>query len=401
MSEFRVPLVAVVCVIGLLTVPVAGAGFGDLAQEQVDPDTVVMTVDLQADGDAQWAVSYRTRLDDDNTTAAFESLQSDIRANTSTYTDEFGARMNRTLRTAENATGREMTLRNLAVTAETETLPQEYGVVTYRFEWTNFAAVDGDQLRAGDAVAGLFLDEESTLRMSWPEGYERTSVTPASDRSDDTSVAWDGRLEFGPEEPNLVLTESGAGSGTATTAGPQTPDGDGNAWILLVATVLAAGGVVALLWANRRYGFAGGTATTADESEGGSGDGAAVASEHTDDGDESGDSDGNADGGSDGNADGDETPPPELLSNEEQVLRLLDEHGGRVKQQQIAEQLDWTAAKTSQVIGGLRDEERLETFRIGRENVVTLPGVDITGNVGADDEDDTEGEGDDSSDRQS
>ena len=76
--------------------------------------------------------------------------------------------------------------------------------------------------------------------------------------------------------------------------------------------------------------------------------------------------------------DTDETPPEALLSNEEQVLKLLRDNGGRIKQQRVASELDWTAAKTSQVIGGLREDGDLETFRIGRENVVTLPGTDLT-----------------------
>ena len=188
-------------VVALLVVPVAGGQLGGLAQEQVDPDTVVLQVELQADGDASWAVHYRTRLDDDNTTAAFESLQADVSADPTAYTADFGDRMNRTIATTENATGREMALRNLTVATETEALPQEYGVVTYRFEWTNFAAVEGDQLRAGDALSGLYLDEESTLRIDWPAGYERTSVDPSPTRSDEQTVAWDGRLDFESDEP--------------------------------------------------------------------------------------------------------------------------------------------------------------------------------------------------------
>jgi uncharacterized membrane protein len=372
----RVAVLALV--VALLTVPLAGAQMEGLAQEQVDPDTVVLQVDLQADGDAQWTVSYRTRLDDDNTTEAFQSLQDDIEADPGTYTSDFGDRMNRTVATAENTTGREMTLRNLTVTAETEALPQEYGVVSYQFEWTNFAAVDGEQLRAGDALAGLFLDAESTLRIGWPEGYERTSVAPSPTRSDETSVAWDGRLDFGSDEPQVVVAQTGAG---ATTSGPGDQGGDGNAWLLVLATVLAAGGVVTVLWANRRFGFVGGGegATTGEGADAGAGAAATGAAAAADDGDEP-----EAESEADDDAGG--SPPPELLSNEEQVLQLLDDNGGRMKQQQVAEQLDWTAAKTSQVIGGLRDEEQLETFRIGRENVVTLPEVDVAGDVGADDD---------------
>ena len=87
-----------------------------------------------------------------------------------------------------------------------------------------------------------------------------------------------------------------------------------------------------------------------------------------------------------------DTPPEDLLSNEERVLQLLQKNGGRMKQKQVAEQLDWTAAKTSQVVGGLRDDDEVDSFRLGRENVLTLPDVDIEG--GADDDSTGGGESD-------
>ena len=45
-----------------------------------------------------------------------------------------------------------------------------------------------------------------------------------------------------------------------------------------------------------------------------------------------------------------------------------------MKQQQVVQELGWTDAKTSQVVGNLREEEEIEVFRIGRENVLALPG---------------------------
>jgi len=77
------------------------------------------------------------------------------------------------------------------------------------------------------------------------------------------------------------------------------------------------------------------------------------------------------DGAGSGDSDG---PPAELLSNEERVLRLLEENGGRMKQQQVVQELDWTDAKTSQVVGTLREQDDVEVYRIGRENVLALPG---------------------------
>jgi hypothetical protein len=76
-----------------------------------------------------------------------------------------------------------------------------------------------------------------------------------------------------------------------------------------------------------------------------------------------------------GGATGDETPE-ELLSPEERVLRLLERNGGRMKQKRVTEELDWSAARTSQVVGNLRDEGDVESFRLGRENVLKFPDDD-------------------------
>nr|WP_276273385.1 hypothetical protein [Halomicroarcula sp. GDY20] len=338
----------------------AGAAFGGLSQQSVDPDVVVLTADVAGDGTAQWTVAYRVRLDSDNDTRAFEELQRDVRANRSAYTDRFGARMRGTARTAENATGREMAVENVTVATRTETFGQSYGVVTYRFRWTNFAAVDGDRLRVGDAIAGLFLDSETSLTLSWPSSYSAVSVSPGADERDNTSATWRGQEQFATDEPRVVLAR-------------QAPDrpGDGPPLGLLGGAALTVFALAAAGYAFRdRLPIGGGEAT---------GDGA---------GEATGGTDGAGAGAAAAGGAGDPTEPPEeLLSNEEQVLKLLREHGGRIKQQRVASELDWTDAKTSQVVGGLRDEDELETFRIGRENVVTLPDTDISESDGGDGDD--------------
>ena len=47
-----------------------------------------------------------------------------------------------------------------------------------------------------------------------------------------------------------------------------------------------------------------------------------------------------------------------------------------MKQAEIAEELGWTAAKTSQVTKRLRENGDLEAFRLGRENVLELSDKD-------------------------
>ncbi|MFC7172555.1 hypothetical protein ACFQL0_02580 [Haloplanus litoreus] len=126
---------------------------GPSFQQGVDTDSVRLIVSVDRNGSASWTVQYWTRLDDENTTAAFESLQADIREDPDNFSDRFASRMRSTVATAENSTGREMDASDFRVSAETRT-PPEYGVVTYTFRWDGFAAVDGDSLRVGDAIEG-------------------------------------------------------------------------------------------------------------------------------------------------------------------------------------------------------------------------------------------------------
>jgi len=89
--------------------------------------------------------------------------------------------MDETVGAASNATGREMSADGFTVTTERQSLAREYGVVRYTFRWDGFAAVDGDELCAGDAVEGIYLDDGTRLLLEWPDGYERTSVAPDPD----------------------------------------------------------------------------------------------------------------------------------------------------------------------------------------------------------------------------
>lgn len=332
------PIAAVVVVATLLaTAPVAGATgilVGQTDDPDLDPDDVVITVELRGDGSARWTIEHRYRLSDNETETAFESLRSDIERDPTPFVERFGERMETTVAEASSATGREMAVEDVTVSAERRNLPQSYGVVRYRFDWRGFAEIDGSTITAGDALGGFFLDEETRLLMTWPEDYDLESVTPPPDERRTGSVVWRGPTDFGPDEPRLVVVPGGADVSPIV-------DGDGYP-ITTVAVVLAlliAGGVLFIL--RRRRGGRG--PSTAEER--GSGGGASPV-------------------------------PSELLSNEERVLQLLEDRGGRIKQKHVTREFDWSDANTSQVVGKLREDGRIETFRIGRENVIVLPDAD-------------------------
>jgi hypothetical protein len=321
--------------------PIAAANTTD-----IDPDAVVMAVTVAPNGSAEWRISYRIRLDDENATAAFESLQADVAANESAYTARFSRRMNWTVSDAEEATGRSMSVGTVDITTDRETLPQEYGVVSYRFRWFGFAPVEGDSVVIGDAIAGLFLDRQTTLRIEWPADYRVAAVDPDPDEERSRAVVWRGPAEFTEDQPRVTIARTPPVSTDppATDPATETPRAGDTGPLWIVGALLVVLALAAVAWAGyRRLDPAGGTGDTGDEP-------GTVAN------------------------DGVEAPAdPELLSNEERVLHLLEANGGRMKQQAIAEELEWTDAKTSQVIGDLREAEDVETFRLGRENVVTLP----------------------------
>lgn len=321
----RRALLAVVVVAGLLAAPPAASA--QLQPDGIDPDDVLLAVSVEESGDATWTITYRVRLDTNETEAAFSSYRSDVESDPATYRERFHNRMNATAEDASTATGREMTIRNVSVSAEREELPQAYGVVTYRFRWTNFAATEGDALVVGDAVDGLLLDNETALFVEWPSGYERESVSPPPAETRENAVLWEGPRSFASGEPRARFVPAGA------DGGPDAGGLPGGVPLLAAAAVLLLAGVGVVAAAVRR-----GVGPFGDEPP------------------------------------ADPAPADEaLLSNEEQVLRLIEENGGRMKQADVAEALGWTDAKTSQVTTTLREDGELDAFRLGRENVLELP----------------------------
>ncbi|WP_135830327.1 helix-turn-helix transcriptional regulator [Halorussus halobius] len=329
-------LVAVLCVSavagslsGVATSTDSATSAGAATQTEfhgVTPDTVVMDVQVRENGSAAWNVTYRTRLDDSDTAAAFRSYRADVANNSTTYSRQFVDRMTGTVRSAERATGREMAARNFGVRAEVREFPQRYGVVVYSFEWTGFAGTDDGRLRVGDALSGLFLDEKTRLLVTWPDGYDAATVRPEPDERRTRTAVWRGPTDFPADQPRLVLAPPATG-GPLDRPWADAPLGVGLAVVAVLGVGIAGG------WWLRR--------------------------------------DDRASAGTDGEP---PEPPEDLLSNEERVLRLLERRGGRVKQKAVVDELGWTEAKTSQVVGALRDQGEIESFRLGRENVLALPG---------------------------
>ncbi|MEY7852128.1 hypothetical protein AB7C87_23335 [Natrarchaeobius sp. A-rgal3] len=307
-------------------------------------DEVHIDVFLHENTSATFVVDYRFEND---STQNWERLRDDVEENPEEYAAKEHSDWNDILEEGQNRTDREMEISNVEVETDTSSAPRNLGHVEFTFEWSSFSHVEINRIEAGDALAGFTLVDDTTLQFFWPDGYIVREADPSPDDPPEGSIFWDGDgTEFTDEQPLIVLIENA--EGTEDPAEPE--ESPATPW-------LAVAGALGLLVAAAAIGWV---------------------IRHRADGVRQPPGNGPTDqtgapiepNGAVGQTNG---PPDELLSNEERVLRLLERRGGRVKQQEIVAELEWTEAKTSQVVSGLREDEEVEVFRIGRENVLSLP----------------------------
>ena len=315
-----------------------------------DADRIHIDVAIAENGTAQVTTDYQFYPDDNGSMAAWESLEENISNNTTWYVDTERRGWNETVTKGENATERGMNISNVSIETDTDPQPEEIGHAKVTFQWSEFAHVELNRIEAGAALSGFTLSNETTLQFRWPEEYTvyesdgEPQVAPSPDERSDRSVKWEGETNFPDNQPRIVLIKNG----DSAAAQPPADGGPAMPWVVvaLALALLATVGVAG--WLRRR-----------DQAPSGRTGGGTDPAWRTD-----------------GSAERDSSmadTPPELLSNEERVLRLLEQRGGRIKQQEVVSELDWTEAKTSQVVGDLREDDEIEVFRIGRENVLALP----------------------------
>ncbi|WP_232703088.1 DUF7345 domain-containing protein [Halobacterium wangiae] len=351
-------LVALVCVVA---VPVAGAVGATGGQSAVQQDDLVtngteISIHLQPNGDARWNVSARYELDDENDTAAFGRVAERFKAGETDNGFSIGVFRAAAPQVSEQV-GREMEIRDDHRTAtQIDNANNSTGVLTLQFTWTNFTQVDNETLVV-DSFAGSWFGDlrgGQTLTIRPPEGYDTQSVQPAHSTVGG-AYQWVGPQAFEDGEPVAEFAVAGSGNSFTFDSVTMVLLGVGGAVVLL-------GGIVAWTYVRRQPPWS----DTGDDELPASGEEAAA-----------GATAGAAGSGTTSGDGGDAAIDPELLSDEERVERLLREHGGRMKQSKIVEETRWSTAKVSQLLSAMDDEGRIEKLRIGRENLISLPGEGV------------------------
>ncbi|GAA0657137.1 hypothetical protein GCM10009019_21540 [Salarchaeum japonicum] len=342
--------------------PASGLGDADSVGTADDPSfsSVHFTITVAADGSAQWTFQYRTPLENDSQRADFREFAARFENETLPLYENFQDRAGALVADGENVSERSMNATAFSRSARVTGLNDNLGVVEMSFTWTNFARVQADRVVVGDLFeGGLYVGESQRLVLEAGEGVRFASVSPEPDSmagetvAESDSVTWFGPTEFADERPQATFTTAPlpTNTTTATTDGtttgggpPETESSGGFPWALyaLLAVVLALAVVAGVVgWRSRR-----------DDS--------------TDGGDET--------GGGTGAPTEPAVPDEELQSDEDRVRGLIEDHGGRMRQVQIVEETDWSKSKVSMLLSEMEEEGELSRIRIGRENVVSLPG---------------------------
>jgi hypothetical protein len=378
--------------------PAGDAGHGQ--PRLSEPANTTVTVNLHANRSATWTVTVAYTLETADERTAFERYADAYRAG-ETDAGPTADLFRNVAREASAATDRRMRVGNVSRTSR---IDDGVGAVTLRFRWSAMLVrTDEQTLQLDDAVLlpgnrtwiGS-LEPGQTLVLRTPDGYGVVESDAPAFELRNNSVVIEGPARV---EGSLSITYRATDTGG---------DGGDVPWALVAGAVVVGSVVVgAALYLRRRPG-SGPTPTSnggrpaagtgepdrpggADAGTGTDAEPAAEAGEPPDDtGADAGDGTAGAPetgagagpvGGDDGDGDegeseDDDEVDVELLSDEERVERLLRANGGRMKQASIVEETGWSDAKVSQLLSSMADEDRIDKLRLGRENLISLPGDD-------------------------
>lgn len=62
------------------------------------------------------------------------------------------------------------------------------------------------------------------------------------------------------------------------------------------------------------------------------------------------------------------------MTDRERIRSLVTDNGGRMKQADIVDSVDWSKAKVSRLLADLESEDEITKLRLGRENLICLRG---------------------------
>jgi len=367
-TGYALPLLTLLLCLGAVLVAAPGTAAAD---GEFDGDTAFI-VELDPDGDATWQVTERVALSDEEETAAFADVAAQFEGGESDL--QSVTVIEQAVERVDDRTDRPMGLTDHDRTSTVEgTGENRTGTLTVSFTWESFARVGGDdngllhiddvfQTEDGLWLPGLAPDQELLIQL--PEGYGARNVPPVG--LDNGELRWEGPTEFDAETFAATFVGDGTDGGNGSNG-----DGFGLFGVLLAVVAVAIVAAVLVGYRDRVAGLL----DRDQPQEDGPGPVSTETGTATDSGPDTG---AETDPDTESGADSDSGIDEELLSDEERVERLLEQNGGRMKQADIVDETGWSNAKVSQLLSSMAEEGRVDKLRIGRENLISFPDVDVT-----------------------
>lgn len=163
-------------------------------------------INLHKDSSATWIVELSTPLSPEDL-GDFEEFKNN--ADDDTMLSSFTSTINSIVNTASSITGRPMKAENFTLKIYTTGIVRQRGVIEYRFTWVNFSLKTPSTIEIGDIFEGgfyLFLNE--TLEINYSElvdDYFLKLISPRPSSEEVSRVFWIGKMDFSDGEPNLLF----------------------------------------------------------------------------------------------------------------------------------------------------------------------------------------------------
>jgi len=163
---------------------------------------------LHKDSSATWVVELSTPLSSEEDKADFQEFMES--ADTVSMLSSFESTVESMVRKASSSTGRPMHAEDFNLTIYTRGgVLKQLGVIEYRFTWIGFSIKTADTIEIGDVFeGGFYLFPDETLEIDYSEladDYFLELVSPNPSRKEASKTIWFGKLDFSDGEPMLVF----------------------------------------------------------------------------------------------------------------------------------------------------------------------------------------------------
>lgn len=356
-----------------------------MLSETQDFDTTTFEITVHEDGSATWTFQHVHYFDENDSEEreAFEEFADEFESEETDLYERFTDQAERMAESGDDATEREMNATDFERSATIEDSFGERGIVEMSFTWEAFAETDGDTVEVGDVFENMYIGQSQSIVIVAEDDLVFQHVEPDdevehshSSLENASAVQWSGEQQFLDGNPRAVLAPedadtSGSGGDGTDPGTSALIDSEETPWELALGLLFALAISAGALWYYRQ-----GDGFPRDD-----GDSASPPSAQTSERLRAEPTDPPAETtaavqSSHDSADPEPVSSDEFLTDEDRVMKLIRENGGRMKQVNIVDETGWSKSKVSMLLSEMEDEGAISKLRVGRENIISLEGFE-------------------------